>query len=140
VELLAPIECNIAALAPADDERICALKLAHPTFGNFLARFADNFGERFEPATLLLRVGAPPNFYKIEALASLRDVIAISAITFNRARKLCTKFSSGIVFGEALAVYPWMLDKHCRALLGNTPAISGYHEVTQFRVVSPSVV
>jgi hypothetical protein len=55
VPLLAAIECDIAALAPAHDPRVTALKRAQPMFRRFLGRFSDNFGEKFEPAVLLVR-------------------------------------------------------------------------------------
>ena len=54
------VDCEIAAIAPAHDPRVKALKRAHPTFKQFLNRFSDNFGEKFEPAVLLLDADAPP--------------------------------------------------------------------------------
>ena len=41
IPLEAAIGCDIAALAPAHDRRVAALKRAHPTLRRFLNRFAD---------------------------------------------------------------------------------------------------
>jgi hypothetical protein len=52
IPLEAAIGCDILALAPAHDYRVAALKRAHPTLRRFLNRFADNFGQKFEPTVL----------------------------------------------------------------------------------------
>src|SRR5580704_15462348 len=54
IPLEAAIGCDIAALAPAHDRRVAALKRAHPTLRRFLNRFADNFGQKFEPTQVRL--------------------------------------------------------------------------------------
>src|SRR5216683_8221359 len=88
VPLLAPIGCDITVLAPAHDPRVTTLKRAHPTFRRFLGRFSDNFGAKFEPTLLLVRADAPPAFLDVTTLASFRDLIAISAVAYNRALEL----------------------------------------------------
>ena len=140
VQLLCPIECEIAALAPADDPRVVALSCAHPNLGRFLGQFADNFGENVEPAVLLRHADTPPRFQEIETLTSFRNLIAISVVPYNQALKLRKSIGLRILFGEAFALYPWMLDKHYEGLIGNTPAILGAHEVAKFKgQSSPSV-
>jgi len=140
VPLLAAIECDIAALAPAHDPRVTALKRAQPVFRRFLGRFSDNFGEKFEPAVLLVRSDAPPTFFEIATLASFRDLVAISAVTYNRALELRQPRGHRVVFGEAFAIYPWMLDKHYEDVIGSTPAILGTHEVAKFKGQSSPTV
>jgi hypothetical protein len=140
VPLLAAIECDIAALAPAHDPRVTALKRAQPMFRRFLGRFSDNFGEKFEPAVLLVRSDAPPTFFQIATLASFRDLVAISAVTYNRALELRQPRGHRVVFGEAFAIYPWMLDKHYEDVIGSTPAILGTHEVAKFKGQSSPTV
>jgi hypothetical protein len=133
VQLLYTIECDIAALAPAGDPRVAALKRTQPMFRRFLGRFADNFGQKFEPSVHLLRADAPPKFLEIGALASFRDLIAISAVAYNRALELRHGHGHRVLFGEAFAIYPWMLDKHYEDVIGNTAAILGTHEVASFK-------
>jgi hypothetical protein len=43
-------------------------------FRRFLNRFSDNFGQKFEPAVLLVRASAPPAFLDIAALASMLKI------------------------------------------------------------------
>lgn len=38
-----------------------------------------------------------------------------------------------VLFGEAFAIYPWMLDRHYKDVIGSTPAILGTHMVSSFR-------
>jgi len=117
------LECEIAAIAPTHDPRVRALKPTHPTFDQFLNRFSDNFGEKFEPAVLLLDAAAAPSFRDVAALGSFRDVIALSTITHGRALELRYPRGHRVLFGEAFAFYPWMLDRHYEDVIGSTPAI-----------------
>jgi hypothetical protein len=133
ISLLTAIECDIAAMAPADDPRVVALKRAQPSFRRFLGQFADNFGQKFEPAVHLVRANAPTKFVEIGTLASFRDLIAISAVVYNRALELCCGSRHRVLFGEAFSIYPWMIDKNYEDVIGRTPAILGAHEVTKFR-------
>ena len=106
---------------------------AQPMFCRFLDRFADNFGEYVEPAVLLVRGNAPQSFFEIEALAGFRDLIAISVLAYNRALELCRRRGLRVLFADAFALYPWMLDKQYETLIGSTPAFRGLHEVATFQ-------
>ena len=140
VELQNPIECGIVALVPGHDQRVVSLKCAQPMFRGFLSRFTDSFGEKFEPAVLLLREDAPQNFLKMEALAGFRDLTAISVVAFHRARELRRPRGRRVLFGDAFAIYPWMVDKRYEGLIGRTPDFLGYHEVAMFKGQSSASV
>jgi hypothetical protein len=133
VPLKAAIGCELAALAPAHDPRVVALKRAYPSFKRFLDRFSDNFGEKFEPAVMLVSADAPDAIRDVVALASFRDLIAISTISLSRAWELRHPRGHRIIFGEAFAIYPWMLDRHHKKVIGSTPAILGPNEVAKFK-------
>jgi len=133
IPLEAAIGCDIAALAPAHDHRVATLKRAHPTLRRFLNRFADNFGQKFEPTVLILNTAAPPIFRDVTALASFRDLVALSAVTHGRSVELRHPRGHRVLFGEAFAIYPWMLDQHYEDVIGSTPAILGTHEVSSFK-------
>ncbi|PZO02462.1 MAG: hypothetical protein DCF30_05380 [Hyphomicrobiales bacterium] len=133
IPLQAAIGCDIAALAPAHDPRVAAIKRAQPMFRRFLNRFSDNFGQKFEPSVLLVHSAAPPAFLDISALASFRDLIAIATTTCGRALELRHRRGHRVMFGEAFAIYPWMLDRHYEDVIGSTPAILGTHEVASFK-------
>ena len=101
-------------------------------FRGFLGRFADNFGEKFEPG-VLLREHAPQCFHESEALAGFRDLIAISVIAYNRARRvLYPQQGLRVLFGEAFALYPWILDEQYERLIGSTSAFLATEEVERF--------
>ncbi|MFO1073810.1 MAG: hypothetical protein U1E17_14275 [Geminicoccaceae bacterium] len=134
IRLEAAIGCDIAALAPAHDRRVATLKRTHPTFRRFLNRFADNFGEKFEPAVLILNMAAPPIFQDVMPLASFRDLVALSAVTHERALALRYPRGHHALFGEAFAIYPWMLDRcYEDFVFGITPAILGRHKLSCFK-------
>lgn len=133
IPLEAAIGCEIAALVPASDRRIAALKRKHPTLRQFLNRFADNFGQKFEPSVLILDSAAPPIFRGVKALASFRDLIALSAVTYGRALELRHPRGHRVLFGEAFAIYPWTLDRQYKDVIGSTPAMLGTHELSRFK-------
>lgn len=133
LELAEAIEGEVAALAPAHDSRVRSLARAHRAFGRFIRRFSDVFGERLQPPVLIVRTDAPHSFFEVSALAGFRDLIAIAAITAGRAAALRHAGSHRVLFGNAFAFYPWMLDKTFEHLIATSPAILALHEVDRFR-------
>lgn len=134
------IGCSIAALAPAHDLRVAALKRAYPKFRRFMNRFSDNFGEKFQPSVLLLSATAPAVHRTVGALASFRDLIALSAVTRGRALELCRPRGMRVLFGDAFAIYPWMLDRDNEGMIGSIPAFLGTHDVARFKGQSSPAV
>lgn len=133
IPLDAAIGCEILALAPENDPRVTALKRTHPTFRRFLDSFADNFGQKFEPSVLILNTAAPQSFRDATALASFRDLIALAVVTHNRSLELRHPRGHRVLFGEAFAIYPWMLDRQYKDVIGCTPAMRGEHELSRFK-------
>ena len=109
-------------------------------FRRFLNRFSDNFGAKFEPNVLLVHTRASSVFREVGALASFRDLLALATVTRSRALELRNPRGLRISFGEAFAIYPWMLDRHYEDMIGNTPAILGTHEVARFKGQSSPAV
>ena len=130
--LRSPIECDLVALVPADDHRVVSLKREQPMFCAFLSRFSDTFGETFEPTVLLLREDAPPSFLEIETLAGFRDLTAVSVVALHRARELSRPRGLRVLYGDAFAFYPWMLDKRNDGLVASTPDFRGFHDLNLF--------
>lgn len=133
IALETAIGCDIAALAPANDCRVKTLKRTYPMLRRFLNRFTDNFGQKFEPAVLILNTEAQSIFDNVSAIASFRDVIALSAIIHSHALQLQQPRGHRVIFGEAFSIYPWMLDRDYKNVVGKTPAILGMHEVSSFK-------
>lgn len=133
VEVAVAIDGELAALVPAHDIRIRELKKYHPRFRRFLNRFSDNFGEKFEPAVLLMHKRAYDCFARANVLVSFRDLIAISTITLGRGRKLIDATRNPIVFGETFQIYPWMIDSNFQDMVGATPAFLAGHDLSKFK-------
>lgn len=133
VELREPIEGGLAALVPHDDPRVEKLCKAHLHLREFLDRFTDAFGEELRPAVLIVQKDAPRSILTVEALASFRDVIAISVVGYNRALELRHPRGHRITFSSSFWFYPWMLDIDNEYLVIGTPAMLGMHDITAFK-------
>jgi len=128
-----PIEGGIAALVSSEDERVRVLCDGTPRLADFLVRFADAFGEEVAPAVLLSRSDAPTSFRTVEAIASVRDALALSVVGLNRAREIVRPRGHRICYANSFAFYPWMLDSHGEDLVAITPAFTAVHDVSAFR-------
>ncbi|MEE3503908.1 hypothetical protein [Acidiphilium acidophilum] len=106
----------------------------------FLNRFTDNFGQKFEPAVLILNTATPPIFRDMTTLANFRNLIALSAVTHGRALDLRHPRGRRVLFGEAFSIYPWMLGRHYEDVIGSTPAILGTPEVALLSNFGPAVM
>lgn len=133
IHLECAIGCENAAMVPTKDRRIKALKRAYPKFRRFLNRFSDSFGEKFEPAVLILTPSAPESFCRSDAISAFRNAIALSVITHARALEILSPGWKRVCFGETFAIYPWMLDKDYDDLIGITPASRSTHMVSCFK-------
>lgn len=133
IKVAAPVEGGIAALVARGDPRTSEICRRQPRLGMFLRRFRDAFGQRLSPAVLITRRDAPASVFTVEALASLRDVIALSTVPYNRAQELCRPHGHRINFSNAFWFYPWMVDRHGQDLIASTPAMLGTHNVDEFR-------
>lgn len=133
IDLDEPIEGGLIALVPRHDNRVDALCKAYPNLKTFLGNFTDAFGVKLHPALLIIRNDAPKSVFTIDALASFRDAIAISAIVHNRALELLYPSMPRVTFSNALWFYPWMLDKDYKNIIAHTPAMLALHEVKKFR-------
>lgn len=81
IPLQEAVGCDIAAIAPARDDRVAALKRAHPPLKRLLDRFACNFGQKFEPAALILDEAAPLAIRDVTAVGSFQELVALSTVT-----------------------------------------------------------
>jgi hypothetical protein len=111
------------ALAPRSDQRVEEIVAAHPIFGEFLSRFTDQFGYKVDPTILLARADKP-HLTDVEAVAGFRDLVALSIVPYSRAQDLLRPHSwVGVLYGDALAFYPWIIDMHYERLVQRTPAV-----------------
>jgi hypothetical protein len=133
IELEEPIEGGLVALVPAHDSRVKSLVKAHINFRKYLGRFTDAFGRKFKPSVLIVPENVPDIILRADALASFRDAIASSVVPYNRAIELKYPRGHRVFWANTFSIFPWMIDKHYEALIGNTPAILGMDDVADFR-------
>lgn len=126
-------EAGHAALVPSSDPRVSAIKGTHPVFRTFLDRFADAFRVRVHPAVLLVNAETSQRFLSSGSLASLRDAIAVSTVSYGRALEIIYPRGHRIGFADAFAFYPWMVDRQFEGLVAITQAMRAIHEVERFR-------
>lgn len=122
-----------AALVSRFDDRVLEVANEQPMVGEMVNRFRDQFGAPVDPAVLLIREAAPEGLFDTEAVAGLRDALAVCMIPYARARRLTTGVTSGPLWGEVFSVYPWMVNRFGDHLLQMTPAQSGVHFIEEFQ-------
>ncbi len=125
VEVREPVDGKIAALVGHDDPRLRALRRAQRPLDRFLRRFSDAFGESLRPAVLIARTDAPRPVAHVDAVASFRDVIALSAVCYNRALEINHPQGHRFTYANSFWLYPWMIDRDGGGLAARTPAFRG---------------
>jgi hypothetical protein len=133
VRMAVPIEGGLVAVAGHDDQRVQELRQSCKIFDRFIDSFTDAFGRRIEPAVLLVRTGATQELFKVDAIASFRDAVAISAVAYNRAFGLIYRRGHRICFSNSFWIYPWMFDRYNEDMILETPAMLAVDEPDAFR-------
>ncbi|RAZ78439.1 hypothetical protein [Mesorhizobium atlanticum] len=121
------------AMVPPSDARVKAACRRQPRLRKFLHRFTDAFGQKIEPAVLMIREDAPMRYRGTAPVAGFRDAVAISTLTGGRATMI--SHNAGMrrpIWAESFAIYPWMLDRLGEDLIANTPSMMGVHTVDLF--------
>ena len=131
LELRYPIEAGFACVAPMADDRVQAVAKPKSNMAEFLSRFKNAFGRHIAPSVILYREDTPKEYFRPEVIAGLRDVLAISAISFNRALQL-NYGPRAFVWSNYFSIYPWMVAKDDSGLTAFTPAMGGFDEVRDF--------
>lgn len=133
LRLREPIEGDgKAAIASISDPRVVALAREHAKFRSFLGRFHDAFKVEIEPSVFLAKkLKNKP--LRLEALASFRDLVALSVIPYARAKTLVyIRSLPGIFYSNVFYLYPWTLDNKFEHLITHTISGRGLHDVSKF--------
>jgi hypothetical protein len=113
VQVQEPIETDGMALVSMFDPRIKALTKQHKNYGLYIRRFSNEFGQKIAPSTILVRDDAPTSFWRVDAMASFRDVIALSTVPYTWAHIFeFGHHQDGPQYSNTFAFYPWLLDKN----------------------------
>jgi hypothetical protein len=128
-----PVEADIAAIANCDDPRVCQILASTPVLKEFVAKFTDTFGRKLRPSMVILRKDAPKSFIKLEAVASFRDLVAMSVVPLSRAKSLLWQRSFGTYYSDWYDFYPWTITIANHLLACSTPAVSNFETVDEFQ-------
>jgi len=76
----------------------------------------------------------------MEAVASFRDLVALSVIPLQRARSIIHSSSHNVQYSDYFDFYPWTYSEHHDHLVCNTPALLGLHEIRAFKGQSSPIL
>lgn len=127
------IEGGQIALVASDDPRVDSAAAKQRTFRTFVGRFTDPFRRPIRPSVLIARGQLSDRLRRGEMLSSFRDLISLCAVIRGRSLQLKNGGSQGVTYADAFAIYPWMVSRDGKGLVGTTPAILGFDEVKTFR-------
>jgi hypothetical protein len=128
-----PVEGGLAAITNCGDPRVQKILADIPVLLQFVRKFTDAFGRRLRPSMLILREDAPKTFITVEAVASFRDLVAMSVVPISRAKSTTWGRSFGTYYSDWYDFYPWMINTQHQHLVCSTPAVSGLEVVDDFR-------
>jgi len=100
-----PVEVqDVVAIVPPNDGRLVAARKRDRCADGLFGRFADQFGEPFVPAALLVSASAPKHVFSHHALTSFRNVVALAclATSWSRANHWPARR-----FSDAFDFYPY---------------------------------
>ena len=83
---------------------------------------------------LILREDAPKPYLTVEAIASFRDIVAISAVPLSRAKSAIWGRSFATYYSDWYDFYPWMINLQHQHIVCHTPALSGLETVESLAV------
>lgn len=127
------IEADGMALVSTGDPRIRAVVKKHKSFATYMRAFKTEFDTGVAPSFIICRPDMAARFRTVEAIASFRDVIALSIIPSSWAINYKYGTLRGIPYANWFSVYPWTLDKHYQDIVSLTLAQHALHSVDHLR-------
>jgi hypothetical protein len=127
------IENDYYALVSTNDPRVVSIRRQHSQFDRLVSQFTDEFGVKIEPSILLVRGGSGPDVLNIEAVAGFRDAIALSFVCKARALRMIYRLPRYFQFSSWFDFYPWITTIDYSGIIGNSPALTGWHQADKFR-------
>jgi hypothetical protein len=82
---------------------------------------------------ILAREGSGPDIFNIEAVAGFRDAIALCFVCKNRALRAIYDRSRHFQFSSWFDFYPWTTSVDYKGIIGQTPALFGWHQAKKFQ-------
>lgn len=134
INVLAKVEGEHAAIVGPAEPRSKELQSKHLTLKRFLAKFGDEFKNKHVPSMVLLKEGSPETYRQGRAVASFRDLLAMSVIPYKRAQLLSSSMrgSTGPFFSDSFDFHPWMPGRDFKKLVLSSPALRAINGLTRF--------
>jgi len=129
----APIESEHLALVPPDDSRLKDLCKQHAGVARLVRRFTDQFGRRIKPSALLVRSDAPKSALDFYAVASFRNVVALSSLIDAWTIQLGGGNVGYPLWSDYLDLYPFAPTKDYQQLMARSVASWEVDKPDKFR-------
>ena len=126
------VEGGMAAVANCDDPRVQQILADIPVLAQFVQKFTNAFGRKIRPSMLILRDDVPKSFLTVDAVASFRDLVAMSVVPLSRARSIVWQRSFATFYSDWYDFYPWMINTAHQHLVCHTPALAGLETIDDF--------
>jgi hypothetical protein len=127
------VEGGVAAITNCNDPRVRQILEDIPVLSEFVQKFTNAFGRKLHPSMLILREDAPKSFIKLDAVASFRDLVAMSIVPVSRASSMIWKRSFDTYYSDWFDFYPWMINTQHEHLVCSTPAVINLEAIDNFR-------
>ena len=128
-----PIDADVAVIADSSDARVQQVLSEIPVLDRFLRSFTTQAGYKIHPSLMIMQNDAPKGFFSVEAVSSLRDLIAMSVIPLARANSAVHGRPFATQYSDFYEFYPWTINTMHQHLVCNTPALMGIEQAEQFR-------
>jgi hypothetical protein len=132
IDLRVAFAAQQVAIVPPTDERVVALRGAHPNLDQFLGRFTGSHGRAVNPAVMLIDDAAPVSRRSGEAMVGIRNAVAVATVVRQTALQLLYPRGHRILFSDPFDFYPWNLDRDFDRMMSITPASMAIHTVDDF--------
>jgi len=128
-----PIGCDAIAIASCEDERARQILDETPALQQMSVNFTDPFGRKLKPSMLIFSKQAPKRLRNLDAVASFRDLVAMSIVPPSRAQSMNHGHSFATYYSDFYDFYPWTINAQHNLLVCTTPALGGFHDPDLFK-------
>jgi hypothetical protein len=127
-----PIESEYLALVRLEDSRLEDLCRQHATVARLVENSSDQFKRKIAPSALLLRSDAPKSVLDYYAVASFRNLVALSSVIYAWTKQLAGGCANYPLWSDYLDLYPFAPTKDYRRLMAQTVASCEVDKADEF--------
>jgi hypothetical protein len=123
-----PVGDENIAIVPKDDSRITKITKNSPFSKALVENFEDQFGQKQNPALLIISDTAPQQLREIDAIVGFRNIFALSTIIKGHEHSLTSKFVAYPVYSDYFDFYPITISKDDDGFLTKSPSVLGFDD------------